>query len=73
MSRTLRAIRPLPRNLWWSIYRRHESARLAMLLFVAWWRGPPDGCLELRQLARGAWEWLGADETRRPLVRAGKA
>jgi len=33
----------------------------------------PAGCIELRQLARGAWEWLGDDETRRPLVFPGKA
>jgi hypothetical protein len=30
----------------------------------------PDGPLELRPLCRGAWEWVGADPTRRPLVRA---
>lgn len=33
----------------------------------------PAGGLELRHLARGAWEWLGEDQTRRPLIRAAQA
>lgn len=33
----------------------------------------PTGCLELRMITTRRWEWLGQDETRRPLVRAGKA
>jgi len=33
----------------------------------------PADVLERWQLARSAWEWVGEDETRRRLVRAGKA
>ena len=29
----------------------------------------PEGGIELRRICRGAWEWVGRDETRRPLVR----
>jgi len=38
VNRTLCAIRPVPRNLWWSIFHRHPAARPGMRMFVAWWR-----------------------------------
>ena len=33
----------------------------------------PTGVLELRQLARGAWEWVGEDARRSMLVRPTRA
>lgn len=33
----------------------------------------PEGWIELRPLCRGAMEWLGSDEQRRPLVRCAQA
>lgn len=33
----------------------------------------PAGVLELRQLARGAWEWVGEDTRRALLVRPARA